>query len=385
MKPIRTVISGAGYRGRYLLQLLQQIPQFAVEAAYDPFVTSLENIKMYNGDHEGYLHMLKDIQPDLVIIAAPWKCHLPQAVTAQEAGCHVALEIKGGLKLNEYQPAIELAAQRHVKIFPLENTVFLRENMALYHLIHQGMLGDIIAMRGGYRHDLRHILTDFPNKTTNTACSESVWRSSFYFEKNADLYPTHGFAPLCVAAGINHTDFITELTSFASRSQGLAEYIKERGGKTIGKVKTGDVIITQMRTQKGRLITLTHDTTLPRPRSLDFEIQGTRGIWQGFTRKIYIEGSSPAEEWEDDAPYIARYEHPLWKKWGKEASTIDQHHKGMDYMMLRTLAADLIKEEAFPTTGEDLALWTSVTPLSEISIKEKKTLFLHPETNCPSG
>lgn len=377
MKPIRTVISGAGYRGRYLLQLLQQIPLFAVEAVYDPFVTTLENIKMYNGDDEGFRQMLKDNRPDLVIIASPWQCHIPQALAALDAGCHVALEIKGGLYLNEYQPIIKLASQKHLKIYPLENTVFLRENMAVYNLIRQGVLGDIIAMRGGYRHDLRNILIDDEGKAESTERPESIWRSSFYFEKNADLYPTHGFAPLCVAAGINHTDYITELTSFASRAQGLAEYIKGKGGKAPATVKTGDIIITQMCTEKGTLITLTHDTTLPRPRSLDFEIQGTKGIWQGFTRRIYLEGISPNEEWEKDEAYIAQYEHPLWKKWGKEALKIDRHHKGMDYMMLRTLAADLIKEEVFPTTGEDLALWTSVTPLSEISIREKRTLFLH--------
>lgn len=380
MKPIRTVISGAGYRGRYLLQLLRQIPLFAVETVYDPFVTILETVKMYNGGEEGFRQMLKDIRPDLVIIASPWQCHIPQAIAALNAGCHVALEIKGGLYLNEYRPIIELAEQKHLKIYPLENTVFLRENMAVYNLIRQGVLGDIISMRGGYRHDLRNILVDDEGKVGSAERPESIWRSSFYFEKNADLYPTHGFAPLCVATGINHTDYITELTSFASRSQGLAEFIKAKNGTTVAKVKTGDVIITQMRTQKGMIITLTHDTTLPRPRSLDFEIQGTKGIWQGFTRRIYLEGTSPNEEWENDETYIAQYEHPFWKKWGKEALKIDKHHTGMDYMMLRTLAADLIKEEVFPTTGEDLALWTSVTPLSEKSIKEKRTLLLDIDT-----
>ena len=383
MKPIRTVISGAGYRGRYLLQLLQQIPPFAAEGVYDPFAADTPgNIKAYKGGHEGFLQMLADIHPDLVVIASPWKCHLPQAMSALEAGCHVALEIKGGLGLDEYRPAIESASRKRLKIFPLENTVFLRENMAVCNLVNQGVLGDIIALRGGYRHDLRHILAG-DGESEHPACSESVWRSAFYFEKNADLYPTHGFAPLCVAAGINRTDFVTELTSFASRAQGLAAYIRGKGGETPASVKTGDIIITQMRTQKSRLITLTHDTTLPRPRSLDFEIQGTKGIWQGFAHKIYVEGSSPAEEWEDDAPYISRYEHPLWKKWGEEALHSDRHHQGMDYMMLRTLAADLLQEEAFPTTGEDLALWTSVTPLSEISIREKRTVFLHPERTLP--
>lgn len=55
-------------------------------------------------------------------------------------------------------------------------------------------------------------------------------------------------------------------------------------------VTQGDVTITQLETASGTLVSLTHDTTLPRPRSLDFEIQGTKGIWQGEQRRIYLEG-----------------------------------------------------------------------------------------------
>lgn len=45
-------------------------------------------------------------------------------------------------------------------------------------------------------------------------------------------------------------------------------------------VTQGDVTVTQLETASGILVSLTHDTTLPRPRSLDLEIQGTKGIWQ---------------------------------------------------------------------------------------------------------
>lgn len=382
MKPIRTVISGAGYRGRYLLELLQHIPLFAVKAVYDPKSPSLETVKLYSGDETYYQQMLENERPDLVIIASPWEYHVKQAIIALQAGAHIALEIKGGLQLNEYTPVIKLARQRRLNIYPLENTVFRRENMAMYRLIQEGVLGDIIAMRGGYRHDLRNILVNDKGETRTPDRPESIWRSHFYFEKNADLYPTHGLAPLCIAAGINHTDYITELTSFASRAQGLETFIRQRGGNPPKPVQTGDIIITQLRTQKGILITLTHDTTLPRPRSLDFEIQGTKGIWQGFTRQIYVEGISPEEKWEDDTTYINQYEHPYWQQWGQEALLTDKHHEGMDFMMLRVLAADLEKKEVFPTTGEDLALWTSVTPLSEISIKKKRTVSLLHRNHC---
>lgn len=69
-------------------------------------------------------------------------------------------------------------------------------------------------------------------------------------------------------------------------------------------VTQGDVTVTQLETASGTLVSLTHDTTLPRPRSLDFEIQGTKGIWQGDQRRIYLEGKSPHETWEADTAYL---------------------------------------------------------------------------------
>lgn len=137
----------------------------------------------------------------------------------------------------------------------------------------------------------------------------------------------------------------------------------------------GDVIVTQMLTEKGTLVTLTHDTTLPRPRSLDIEVQGSKGLWRGEFRKIYIENVSPYETWEDDAVYIDRFEHEAWEKWGKDAVIIDEHHKGMDYIMLKYLAEDMKGKEIYPINISDLALWTSVTPLSKKSIAEGRIVF----------
>ena len=79
---------------------------------------------------------------------------------------------------------------------------------------------------------------------------------------------------------------------------------------------------------------------------------------------------------EDDEKYIARYEHICWQKWGKEALIQDVHHQGMDYIMLRMLAADFRGEMTYPITAGDLALWTSVSPYSKLSIAGKRTVFL---------
>lgn len=378
MKGIKTVLIGAGYRGQRLLRLMQGIEAYNVTAVFDPAAVFHTDgmLEVYTEGPEGYKRMIAVQHPELVVIASPWHFHVEQALYALEQGCHVAMEIKGGFCLGEYDPLIEVASRKGLRIYPLENAVFTRENMAMLQLVQAGVLGQLVALRGGYRHDLRDMLVDEQGNLGNPNKPEGIWRSRFYLTENGDLYPTHGLAPLCLAAGVGRTDRIAELTSFSSRACGLNEFVAHRGGTSPLPVSMGDIVITQMRTEAGVLITLTHDTTLPRPRSLDFELQGSKGIWRGEFRQIYVEGESPYETWEDDEKYIARYEHICWQKWGKEALIQDVHHQGMDYIMLRMLAADFRGEMTYPITAGDLALWTSVSPYSKLSIAGKRTVFL---------
>jgi len=378
MKSIKTVLIGAGYRGQRLLRLMQGIEAYNVTAVFDPAAVFHTDgmLEVYTEGPEDYKRMIAVQHPELVVIASPWHFHVEQALYALEQGCHVAMEIKGGFCLGEYDPLIKVASRKGLRIYPLENAVFTRENMAMLQLVQAGVLGQLVALRGGYRHDLRDMLVDEQGNLGNPNKPEGIWRSRFYLTENGDLYPTHGLAPLCLAAGVGRTDRIAELTSFSSRACGLNEFVAHRGGTSPLPVSMGDIVITQMRTEAGVLITLTHDTTLPRPRSLDFELQGSKGIWRGEFRQIYIEGESPYETWEDDEKYIARYEHICWQKWGKEALIQDVHHQGMDYIMLRMLAADFRGEMTYPITAGDLALWTSVSPYSKLSIAGKRTVFL---------
>lgn len=178
MDKVRTAFIGVGYRGKQLFRLLQNIPFFQVQAVADPGVKSSEisGIPCYNQGEDACLDMLKEHHPELVFIASPWQYHVQHALLCVEHGCHVALEIKGGLYIDEYTPLMELAEQHGCRVYPLENTLFMRENLSILNIVESGLLGEIVYMRGGYRHDLRHLLLDDAGNIGNREKTESVWR-----------------------------------------------------------------------------------------------------------------------------------------------------------------------------------------------------------------
>lgn len=374
MTQIRTVLIGFGYRGRQLLHLMRLTGLFDVVGVAGLDDCAADCGTAYYRGADAFAGMLDELRPELAVVTTPWHLHVAHATACVEHRCHVALEIKGGLCIGEYEPLISLSERMDVKVLPLENTLFMREILAVKRMADEGVLGDIVYLRGGYRHDLRDILLDDRGRLGRRNGTESVWRSRFYTERNADIYPTHALGPLCMILGEGRRDRLAWLTSFATKAAGLRQRMRELGNAAADaeRIALGDIVATQIETERGALISLTHDTTLPRPRSLDFKVQGTRGIWNGVNRKIYVEGVSPHEQWEDDAPYVARYESRYWQEWGREALERDRHHGGMDYVMLRAVADSLRGGMGYPASLRDLALWASVTPLSEISLREHR-------------
>lgn len=374
---IRIAFIGLGYRGRYLHQLMQALANVEIVGIADPNLENLEsanNTRSFAGSM-GYKAMLEVCQPDLVIVASPWHLHEEHALASLEAGANVALEIGGGSTSGQYDTLAERAQTLGRRVYPLENAVFMRSSMAIGQMVEQGVFGDLIALCGGYRHDLRHLLTQTAEKTESGSTNTNGWRTQYYTTTNADLYPTHGLGPISLFASIGRQDKICQLYATSSRALGLKQFLQTQGLPS-PHIATGDIVTTLMTTERGIVVRLVHDTTLPRPRSLDYEVQGTKAIWQGEYRRIYIEGISPYEQWEEDSIYLNKYDHPLWQQWGEEALIHDQHHKGMDYIMLRCLIADLLGQESYPITLADLILWSSVTSLSAQSIATGQAIQL---------
>jgi hypothetical protein len=180
---------------------------------------------------------------------------------------------------------------------------------------------------------------------------------------------------------VNRGNLLTRLSSVSTKARGLHKYIVNhpQGGENHPNAKLnfklGDIVTTQIQTINGETILLTHDTNSPRPYNLGFRVQGTQGLWQDFSSgalnagHIYIEGVSPkAHVWENPEPYLKEHDHPLWKRFEKDAE--GSGHGGMDFFVENAFIECIKRNVAFPIDVYDLATWYSITPLSEKSISE---------------
>jgi hypothetical protein len=123
---------------------------------------------------------------------------------------------------------------------------------------------------------------------------------------------------------------------------------------------------------------ITHDTNLPRPYSLGFRVQGTNGIWMDVNKSIYLEGiSEKPHVWEMFEKYQTDYDHPLWKKYEKQAENAG--HGGMDFFVLNSFIETVKRKITPPIDTYDTAAWSAISPLSEQSIKLNSTSVKVPD------
>ena len=336
--------------------------------------------KIYTGDPHAYRKLLEEKDLHAVLIATPWEWHAPMILDSISAGIkYIGTEVVLGITLQDHWNVVNAATAAKANVMMMENVCYRRDVMAILQMVRQGLFGELIHMQCGYQHDLRGIKFNNGKSSNNSgaefgekAFSEARWRTNHSVHRNGDLYPTHGIGPVAEMLNINYGNRFVSLSSFASKSRGLHEYIVQKGGSSHPNAKVefrlGDVVTTQIRCANGETILLQHDTNLPRPYSLGFRVQGTRGLWMDLNKSLYIEGvSAKSDAWELAQPYLDKYDHPDWQRWGKEAE--DAGHGGMDFFVLQDFIVAAKNQTPTPMDVYDAAAWSSITPLSEMSIE----------------
>jgi predicted dehydrogenase len=331
-----------------------------------------------NGDRD-YLRLLEDKNIDAVVIASPWEWHTEQCVAAMQAGKYVGTEVGGGFSLDECWQLVNTHEATGSQLMFMENVCYRRDVMAVLQMVREGLFGELMHLEGGYQHDLRGVKFNDGQTPYDSgvefgpkAFSEARWRTKHSIYRNGDLYPTHGVGPVAMMADINRGNRFLYLTSTATKARGLHNYIVDhpKGGPDHPNAKVGfnlgDVVTTILKTSNGETVLLSHDTGLPRPYSLGFRVQGTKGIWMDVNKSLLIEGKTPAHKWEEAQTWLDRYDHPLWKKYGADAKTAG--HGGMDFFVFHHFI-ECAKQGIAPQIDVyDAATWLAITPLSEASI-----------------
>ena len=325
-----------------------------------------------------YRNLLELKEVDAVIISTPWLWHTRMAKDAMLANKYTGVEVSAANTLEECWDLVNTHEQTGTHLMILENVNYRRDIMAVLNMVRQNVFGELVHLRGGYQHDLRFVkLND--GKTAygegvefgDKGISEAAWRTQHSLLRNADVYPTHGLGPIAVMDNINRGNRFTSLTSNATKSTGLHNYIVKHGGKDHPnaklKFKLGDIVTSTIETANGETIILTHDTNLPRPYSLGFRVQGANGLWEVDGNRIYIEGISKPHHWDNADEWLKKYDHPLWKKYGEHAEGAG--HGGMDFFVIHAFIESAKQNIAPPLDAYDAAAWSAVTPLSELSIE----------------
>jgi len=395
-KVVRLGLIGTGMRGQVLLRELVRRDDVEVVALCDIEPIMLKRAtdmvakagkpapRIYgeDGDVHAYRRLLSQRGLDGVIIATPWEWHAPMSIDAMEAKVAVGCEVVAGITLQDHWNVLETQLRTGTPYMLLENVCYRRDVMAALQMVRAGLFGELVHLQGGYQHDLRAVKFNSgdPDQPYGSgvefgpkAWSEARWRTAHSVHRNGELYPSHGIGPCAMYTGINRGNRFTRINSFASKARGLHEYtVAQSGGTTHPSTqvdfKLGDIVTTTLACENGETILLQHDTSLPRPYSLGFRVQGTHGLWMDLNQSIHIEGRSPAHKWEPFQAYQDEFDHPLWRKHAKDAEGAG--HGGMDYFVIHAFVGALKAKAPMPIDIFDAVTWSAITPLSEQSIAQ---------------
>ena len=318
--------------------------------------------ELYTAGPHAYEALLKRSDVDLILVATPWSSHAEIALAAMNSGKDVAIEVPGVTTLEDCWKIVNTseATRKHCMI--LENCCYGANETLILRMVHAGKFGDLLYGEGAYLHDLRDEL--FSN------AGEGLWRRTEHTQRNGNLYPSHGLGPVANYMGVQRGDRFGYIVSMSSPQRGLdayrKEHLKPNDPRMAERYVTGDMNTSLIKTAKGLTITVKHTVSTPHPYDRINLIAGTKGIFEDYPPRIYLDGQNSDESWGSLDAY-KEFEHPLWKKEGEQAKKAGGHG-GMDYLMLYRLL-ECVREGLPPDLDVyDAAAWSAVAPLSVSSV-----------------
>ena len=377
MKKINFAVIGLGQRGHQLLNdIFTKNNNANVVVLCDKYDDRLEAANKLVEDELGHSAFCtkdyKDIferdDVDAVVIVCDWEYHIPIAIDVMEHNIPAIMEVSGAYSIEQCWDLVKCWEKTKTPFWFTENCCYGRRELMALNMAQKGLLGKIVHCSGGYHHDLREEVA-FGKENRH-------YRLKNYINRNCENYPTHEIGPIAKILNINHGNRMVSLTSTASKSFGLHEYILEKKPEDKELVNTqfaqGDVITTVIKCAGGETITLTLDTTLPSFYSRGFTVKGTKGMYQEFTDSVFVDGDDHTLEcewnkkWGNAKDYEEEYDHPIWKKFLNDG--VQGGHGGMDWLEYEAIIDFLQNGTDAWIDVYDAASWMAISVLSEKSI-----------------
>jgi len=375
---LNVALCGLGGRGTYhLSMMLATMPYVNVVALCEVYADRLENgaamVRNSRGndpyctaDFDDLLAHKDACGIECLIIASSWITHIDMCIKSMKAGIPVGSEVGGAHTVEACWDLVRTYEQTRTPVMLLENCCYGKEEMTVLNMVRKGVFGETVHAEGGYQHDLRdEVALGHVNRH---------YRLEEYKHRNGEIYPTHELGPIAKWLDINRGNRMLTLTSMASKSRGVNDWIKRNRGEDFENAyfpfTQGDVVNTLIKCARGETIALTHDTTLPRPYSRGGRLQGTHAIWCEDKHGVHVEGRTVdtgwSHSWEDINDYFEEYLPDLWKNYIKQG--VVPGHDGIDYLVFSAFFESIRSSLPMPIDVYDMAAWMVITPLSEQSI-----------------
>ena len=379
MEKVRFGIIGFGCRAYGMMDILMGFEDVDIVAVCDKYEDRRDNAKNRVKEKKGntpfatteYKELLAREDVDAVYIATDWEMHFPIAIDSMRAGKAVALEVGGAYCVQDCYDLVNAWEETKVPFMFMENCCYNREELLATAMARKGLFGKIVHCSGAYAHDLRGEVTG--------GKENRHYRLRNYLYRNCENYPTHELGPMAKILDINRGNQMVSLVSMGTLSWGMEQFVEDRRD-TINPELIGadfaqaDIIHTIIKCANGETMVLKLDTSLPRSYSREFQVRGTKGLYEQDINAVYFDGQP---EFWSRVQYVDCYKNSAekyksmlpdaWKAITQEA--LDAGHGGMDYVELREFVDRLKDGREMAVDVYDAAAWMVVTCLSEESIK----------------
>ena len=294
MAKIKACVVGLGNRGydiiRGVLLKNDDIEIISVCDVYeDRIARAAEKIKEAGSEPRGFTDYKEALAVkglNAVFIFSDWSSHTEIAVYVMKQGIPVASEVGCEYSVENCLRLVKTQEETGTPYMFVENCCWGKEELLATSMARKKLFGTVVHCSGAYAHDLRNeIAYGHINRH---------YRFDNYLNRCCDNYPTHELGPIAKLLDINRGNRILTVSSFASKSAGLEEYISTRGDATeemkSARFAQGDIITTVLTCAHGETVLLRLDTTLPRSYSRDFTVRGTKGMYMQDTNTVFLDG-----------------------------------------------------------------------------------------------